>query len=100
MNVKDLNCGKVRAGFAPTHLSNRFTGRTQVAPPQPENQNDYSMNKLTMIWLSIIQSVKQAWLLPQTLALAFKQRRQQIVLNEHQVERLDRLRNPSKYRGR
>jgi hypothetical protein len=58
------------------------------------------MNKLKMICLGLIQSVKQAWLLPQTVALTLRQRRQQILLNEHEVERLDRLRNPSKYLGR
>jgi hypothetical protein len=58
------------------------------------------MNELKKICLSIIQLVKQAWLLPQTVVLALRQRRQQIVLNEHEVERLDRLRNPSKYLGR
>jgi hypothetical protein len=44
--------------------------------------------------------VKLAWLLPQSLALALKQRRRQIVLNELEAERLDRIRNPSKYLGK
>lgn len=58
------------------------------------------MNTLKLICLSIIQSVKQALLLPQTVANAVKQRRRQTVLNEHEVERLDRIRNPSKYLGK
>ena len=58
------------------------------------------MNTLKLICLTIIQLVKQAWLLPQTVANAVKQRRQQVVLNEREAERLDRIRNPSKYRGK
>jgi hypothetical protein len=58
------------------------------------------MNTLKLIYLTIVQLVKQAWLLPQTFANAAKQRRRQVVLNEHEVERLDRIRNPSKYLGK
>jgi hypothetical protein len=58
------------------------------------------MNTLKLICLTIIQLVKQACLLPQTIANAVKQRRRQVVLNAHEVERLDRIRNPSKYRGK
>jgi hypothetical protein len=58
------------------------------------------MNILMIIYLTIIQLVKQVWLLPQTIVLALKHKRQQTALNEDEVERLDRLRNPSKYRGR
>lgn len=43
---------------------------------------------------------KHAGLLPRAIANAFKQRRQQVVLNELEVERLDRIRHPEKYRGR
>jgi len=58
------------------------------------------MNALKLICLTIIQLVKQVCLLPQTIANAVKQRRRQVVLDEHEVERLDRIRNPSKYRGK
>jgi len=58
------------------------------------------MNTLKLICLTTMLLVKQAWLLPQSIALAIKQRRQQTVLNELEVERLDRIRNPSKYRGK
>ncbi len=58
------------------------------------------MNTLKLIYLTISQLIKQAWLLPQSVANAVKQRRQQLVLNEHEAERLDRIRNPSKYRGK
>jgi hypothetical protein len=53
-----------------------------------------------MISQTIIQMVKQAWSLPQAVALALRQKRRQTVLNEQEVDRLDRLRNPSKYQGR
>jgi hypothetical protein len=58
------------------------------------------MRALKLICLTIMQLSKQAWLLPQTVANALKQRRQQVVLDALEVERLDRIRNPSKYRGK
>ena len=58
------------------------------------------MNVLKLIGLTIVQLVKQACLLPQTIAKAVKQRQQQGVRNELEAERLDRIRNPSKYRGK
>ncbi len=58
------------------------------------------MNTLKLIGLTVIQLVKQAWSFPQTVAMALKQRRRQVVLNEFELDRLDRLRNPSKYQGK
>jgi hypothetical protein len=58
------------------------------------------MHTLKLICLTLIQLVKQAWLLPQSFAIAARQRRRQTVLNELEAERLDRIRNPSKYRGK
>ena len=58
------------------------------------------MHTLKLICLTFLQLVKQAWFLPQSVANAVKQRRRQIVLNELEVERLDRIRNPSKYLGK
>ncbi len=49
---------------------------------------------------AIIHLVKQACLLPQSVVIARKQRRQQVVLGELEAERLDRIRNPSKYLGK
>jgi hypothetical protein len=43
---------------------------------------------------------KQVWLFPQWVALALKQRRRQFALNALEAERLDRIRNPSKYLGK
>ena len=58
------------------------------------------MHILKLFCLTIIQLVKQACLLPQTVANAVKQRRRQTVLNQLETERLDRIRNPSKYLGK
>jgi len=58
------------------------------------------MSPLKLIGLTIIQRVKQAWLLPQTIANAVRQRRRQAVRDELEAERLDRIRNPSKYLGK
>jgi hypothetical protein len=58
------------------------------------------MNLLMIIYLTIVQLVRQAWALPQTVLLALTHKRRATIVNEHEVERLDRLRNPSKYQGR
>ena len=58
------------------------------------------MYRLKLIGLTIANLVRQAWLLPQTIALAIQQRRRQTTWTEFETERLDRLRNPSKYLGR
>lgn len=58
------------------------------------------MHILKLICLTIVQLVKQVWMLPQTISNAVKQRRWQTVLNEREAERLDRIRNPSKYLGK
>ena len=56
------------------------------------------MHTLKHIYLTLVQLVKRACLLPKTIANAVKQRQRQTVLNELEAERLDRIRNPSKYR--
>ncbi len=58
------------------------------------------MNALKLIVLAIVQTLKQACFFPQALAHALKQRRRLIVLDDPEIERLDRLRNPSKYLGK
>ncbi|MBE0542284.1 MAG: hypothetical protein IH623_12935 [Verrucomicrobia bacterium] len=58
------------------------------------------MNILKFICLTLLQLAKQAGLIPQILVRAIKQRRQQAALNDLEIERLDRIRNPSKYRGK
>ena len=58
------------------------------------------MRALKIVCLTIIHLVKQAWLLPQSLVNAGQQRRRQVVLDKLEAERLDRIRNPSKYLGK
>ena len=58
------------------------------------------MNALKLIYLTLIQLVKQAGALPQAVAQAVRQRRLQIARDEREAERLDRIRNPSKYLGK
>jgi hypothetical protein len=58
------------------------------------------MPTLKLICLNIIQLVKSVWFFPQSVANAVKQRRRQVVLNELEAERLDRIRNPLKYLGK
>jgi len=58
------------------------------------------MYLLKLICVTIIQLIKQVWLLPQTVANAAMQRRQRVVRNELEAERLDRIRNPTKYLGK
>ena len=43
------------------------------------------MSILKLIRVTVIQVIKQAWLLPQSFAVAVKQRRQQIVRNDDKV---------------
>ncbi len=58
------------------------------------------MKIFQIICLTVFQLFKQAWLLPQTIVDAVRQRRRQVILDGNEVERLDRIRNPSKYLGK
>jgi hypothetical protein len=58
------------------------------------------MHTLKVICLTICQLAKQAWLFPQTALLAFRRKRQQNEQNASEIERIDRIRNPSKYLGK
>ena len=52
------------------------------------------------IFHTVVNFVKQVGRVPELAAAAIKQRRQRFALNLLEVERLDRIRNPSKYRGK
>ena len=52
------------------------------------------------IYLDFIRLLKHLRRLPQTFAQALQARQRQTVLVEQEAERLDRIRNPSKYRGK
>jgi hypothetical protein len=58
------------------------------------------MQTLKLICLTVLQLLKPVWLLPQTIANAASQRRLLAARNQHDAERLDRIRNPSKYLGK
>jgi hypothetical protein len=58
------------------------------------------MQTLKLFCLTVLQLVKQIRLLPQSFVNASKQRQRQVAWNEHETERLDRIRNPSKYLGK
>ena len=58
------------------------------------------MNTLKLICLVTFQLLKQAWLLPKSIANAVRQRRQWTAQNKLEAERLDRIRNPEKYLGK
>ena len=58
------------------------------------------MYLLELIGRTILNLLKQAWILPQSIPLSFRQRRRQLARHAFEVERLDRIRNPAKYAGR
>jgi hypothetical protein len=58
------------------------------------------MHLLKLIGQTTVGLFKQAWLFPHSVAVALRQRRRQFALNALEVERLDRIRNPSKYLGK
>jgi hypothetical protein len=58
------------------------------------------MQLLKLIGVTIGHLFKQLWLLPQTVAVGVRQWRGRAARNELEAERLDRIRNPSKYRGK
>ena len=58
------------------------------------------MQILKLIYLTIARLTQRAWTLPQSAAIALRQRRRQISRSEFEAERLDRIRNPSKYLGK
>ena len=68
--------------------------------PASERRRYDPLYALKTFFRSVLQLVKQLWELPQTIGNVVKQRRLQTVLNENEAERLDRIRNPSKYLGK
>jgi len=52
------------------------------------------------ICLTTVLLVKQVCLLPQSIANAFKEKRSWALRKDLEAERLDRIRNPSKYLGK
>lgn len=58
------------------------------------------MRLLKVIFLTIVELGKQAWLLPRVVAAHFRTERREPMVNKAEAERLDRLRHPSKYVGK
>jgi hypothetical protein len=58
------------------------------------------MQILKLIYLAVLQLGRQVGSIPQSISNVTKQRRQRTVRNELEAERLDRICNPSKYRGK
>ena len=62
--------------------------------------NDTILKILNQIGLAFVQITKRVLSLPQALANLSIERRQRVALDKLEVERLDRIRNPEKYRGK
>jgi len=58
------------------------------------------MQTLLIIRQLIVNLARQVWQLPKTISRALQERRRQITRHQFETERLDRIRNPSKYAGR
>jgi hypothetical protein len=58
------------------------------------------MHVLKLICRATVGLFKQVWLIPHSVAVALQHRRRQFALNLLEDERLDRIRNPSKYLGK
>ena len=58
------------------------------------------MEKLKFLFQAILTLLKQMRMLPERFVKARMQRLRRKVLAQGEVERLDRIRNPSKYRGK
>lgn len=58
------------------------------------------MDILKHIWATLREMGRQLWHLPRYVATISERKREQAVMDDREAERLDRLRNPSKYRGK
>ena len=58
------------------------------------------MHVLKLIYQTTTGLFKQAWMFPHSVAVARQHRRRQFALDLIETERLDRIRNPSKYLGK
>jgi hypothetical protein len=55
---------------------------------------------LKRISLTVARFIRQTMLLPQSVATGFRHWRRAVVPSQAEAERLDRIRNPSKYLGK
>ncbi len=57
------------------------------------------MHTLKLIRHAIVRFVKRTWLLPQAVAIAVRQKRRQITLEQFEAERFDQIPDPTQYPG-
>lgn len=55
---------------------------------------------IKVIFLTVVELVKQVWAFPATLAANYRKKNAPVTAGAVEAERLDRLRNPSKYLGK
>jgi hypothetical protein len=58
------------------------------------------MHTLKIIGLTICQLARQAWLIPKSIFVGLRDRREESQRDMREAERLDRIRHPGKYVGR
>ena len=97
-------CGCIDHPLAPWLGKQLYDGR--IYPPFAGRGHCYDPHQPTF-WSSarlMMDKLKQFFLkacrLPQTICHAYKERGLQTIRNEREAERLDRIRNPSKYLGK
>ena len=101
MEIRGLNRGVGPSGFhADSFIKTIY--RQIFAPRRTKARAETGMNTLKFIWLTLVQLVKQIPKLPQAVADSLKQRRasRPPTPREIEAERIDRIRFPSKYRGK
>ncbi|SRR5260221_13804594 len=78
----------------------RSSGTICRACRQPGLTEIHFMRIGMLIWRTIVNFAKQVWLLPRNVSIAVEEKRRQDTGRVSEAERLDRIRNPSKYAGR
>lgn len=58
------------------------------------------MEPIKTLWQAAVHLFQQARTLPQRMEAAGEERKQQVLRDEHEAERRDRICNPSKYLGK
>ncbi len=58
------------------------------------------MDTLKLLWMTFTQLVTQVCQLPQEIVKTIKRRQRKTALDKREAERLDRICNPIKYRGK
>jgi hypothetical protein len=58
------------------------------------------MHFIKIVGVTILKLAEQVLFLPRNVAAALKERKLRLAHVDNEIERLDRIRNPSKYRGK